>query len=304
MAFSANGSQIPDNQLRRENQQGTTSLLPSASQHVSDPDTVPPYTGHHLMSESIADQLGTDTNGGAIHRSFDSNRHGSLISVKRTIHSTMSATDSDPRAEHISLADQYLDTMVMDERWRALCIEAIRTEHQWQRLLKRANMKSTTRQSRPSNITVRPGRGAFNLTRKIHTKKLESTPPTPPISPRVAHTNQPCSTRSDSGFISSSPSPAPPAHLRLRSTRNCPAASSPATISIDISPSMIGRTCLSCGSSNTTCWRRTLGGIICNSCGLRLAHSITLLMVGIRNAASFVPIRNVATSLLEAKSEI
>ena len=299
-----NGSQIPDNQLRRENQQGTTSLFSNAAQRVSDPGPASPCTGHHLMSGSIAGQLGTDTNGGAVHRSLRTNRHGSPIPVKRTIHSTMSATDSDPPAEHISLADQFLDTMVMDDRWRSLCLEAIRTEHQLQRLLKRANKKSTTRQSRSSNTTVRPERSASNLTRKIHTKKLEPMPPTPPISPRVADRNQTCSTRSDSGFISSSPSPTPPAHLRLRSSRNCPVVNSPATISIDVSPSMVGRTCLSCGSSNTTCWRRTLGGIICNSCGLRLAHSITLLMLGIRNAALFVPIRSAAISPLEAKSEI
>lgn len=300
---------MADNQLRRQNQHDTTSLPSGAPRHGSDPDTVSLCTGHHLMAGSSADQLGTDINGGAIHpgRSFGNNRHGSLKSLKGTVHSMMSATDTDPSAEHISLADQYLDTMVMDDRWRALCLEAIRAKHQRQRLLKRADMKST-RQSRSSNTPVRPRRGASNLTRKVNVtgKKLESTPPTPPISPRVAHRNDPspCSTRSDSGFISSSPSPAPPAHLRLRSTRNCPVANTPATISIDVSPSMIGRTCLSCGSSNTTCWRRTLGGIICNSCGLRLVYSIALLIVGTRNAASFVQIQSVATFLLEARSEI
>src|SRR2546423_6552285 len=103
VAFSVNGSQIPDNQLRRENQQGTTSLFSNASQRVSDPGPASPCTGHHLMSASTADQLGTDTNGGAVHRGLHTNRHGSPISVKRTIHSTMSATDSDPPAEHVSL---------------------------------------------------------------------------------------------------------------------------------------------------------------------------------------------------------
>jgi hypothetical protein len=160
--------------------------------------------------------------------------------------------------------------MVMDDKWRALCLETILLSHRRQRSLKRTNIKSTTRQPRPAKTAGRPRRATFAY--KTSTKQLESTPPTPPISPKVANRTEPSSTRSDSGFVSSSPSPAPPAYLRLRSTRKCPITNTPATMSIDVSPSMIGRTCLSCGSANTTCWRRTLGGIICNSCGLRLVY--------------------------------
>ena len=260
------GSRSPGDQLRRQTQQLLLSSASSGSQRVKDPDTVSPKTRAHLMSEASPDKLGTDLKGTAIRRGSSSNLRQSTSSVDSSFHSTIPAAKGDPLEKHISLADQYLDTMIMDDNWRSRCLETIRLNQRKQRSYKRANVKSTTRHNRPSKASIQQRRGV-PFTRKV-AKHLGSSPPTPPLS----------SARSDSGFISSSPSPAPPTYLRLRSTRNCPTTtSSPATIPIDVSPSMIGRTCLSCGSANTTCWRRTLGGIICNSCGLRLTipHDIS-----------------------------
>lgn len=282
------GSQIPSIQLRRDSQESFLSHWSTGSQHVENPDTMSAYVRDHLMSKPIPDQLETNLKGGAIRRRFNKSRHDSTLSADRFIHSTITTANSDPTEVHISLADQYLDTMVMDDKWRALCLETIRLNQRRQYLLKRRNTKSTTRQNRPTTATGRPRRDT-SCVGKITAKHLASTPPTPPISPKAAHRKQPRSTRSDSGFISSSPSPAPLAYLRLRSTRNYPVTNAPVTMSIDVSPSMIGRTCLSCRSANTTCWRRTLGDIICNSCGLRsLVVLAAMLIVDTKNAALFV----------------
>ena len=168
--------------------------------------------------------------------------------------------------KQFSLADQYLDTMIMDDFWRAACINQIRQNQRRQRALKRLEAKQRqTFFSGPSPPSEQPSRQMF-------CEKSRTISPTPPGSPYVQGSHKTCSPRgSDSGFISFSPTPNPSSYLRVRSTRNCPVSNPSSTISIDMSASMVGRSCLSCRCTTTTCWRRTLGGIICNSCGLRFA---------------------------------
>jgi hypothetical protein len=193
--------------------------------------------------------------------------------------------------EHL-LANQYLDTMVMDDTWRALCKKRIRQVRRKQQGLKRLKTApkplpyiSTRLVSRRPRIAIK-NKPFFPVKSKLGVKskssatksKPKTSLPTPPLSPKTKYckATTSSSSRSDSGFISSSPTPGPPSYLRVRSTRNCPITPTTTTISIDIPISMIGRSCLSCGCTNTTCWRRTLGGIICNSCGLRCVSPVDL----------------------------
>jgi hypothetical protein len=162
-----------------------------------------------------------------------------------------------------SLADQYLDTMVMDDVWRAACVEKIHQNQRRQEALRRFTVKPTNARCRISSVVP--------ASRPNKPKKLSHVNLKPKIAKQITslyHKKPASPPGSDSGFVSCSPTP-PPTYLRVRSTRKCPLNNPSATISIDIPASMVGRSCLSCGCTNTTCWRRTLGGIICNSCGLR-----------------------------------
>jgi hypothetical protein len=203
-----------------------------------------------------------------------------------------------------SLADQYLDTMVMDDVWRAACINKIR---QNQRILA---LRPASKKPSKSHHLVAAAKKPVDPLCKVSKKAFKPHaryavhPPTPPVSPRTAYRSEHSSSpSSDSGFISSSPTPTPsPSRLlRMRSTRSWPMNNSSASTLIDIPASMVGRSCLSCGCTNTTCWRRTLGGIICNSCGLRLSNLLGCLMEDTKNAVLFVQISSVVTSLLEAR---
>ena len=183
----------------------------------------------------------------------------------------LSAPTESSVPEPISLADQYLDTMMMDDTWRAACIAKISQTERKQLALKRLSKRSTKRRLRHSTATktAYPLLKASQKADKTHSRE-GINPLTPPVSPRAAYRAEHSSSpSSDSGFISSSPTPTPSKPLRMRSTRNCPISNSTASTLIDVPASMVGRSCLSCGCTNTTCWRRTLGGIICNSCGLR-----------------------------------
>ena len=171
----------------------------------------------------------------------------------------------------------------MDDAWRAACRKRIRQVQRKQREIKRLTNTAPKPLVRISSTLVprhptlaRKKRFVKPLKSKHVVKsaiKYKANLPTPPLSPKTKYRRTPSPpSRSDSGFISFSsptPTPTPPNYLRVRSTRNCPITPTTTTISIDIPASMIGRSCLSCGCTNTTCWRRTLGGIICNSCGLR-----------------------------------
>jgi hypothetical protein len=158
------------------------------------------------------------------------------------------------------LADQYLDTMVMDDFWRALCHRRIRQNQPKLHDLNRVKANSN------ASFVQKPARTLRKYKSKYHTK---SRPSASVISRDKFAKKSISPGTSDSGFISSSPSPITASYLRVRSTRNFPVQNLIPTMSIDTSLSMIGRSCLSCKCTNTTCWRRTLGGIICNSCGLR-----------------------------------
>jgi hypothetical protein len=170
--------------------------------------------------------------------------------------------DQSPPKLPWSLADQYLDTMVMDDRWRKLCHKKIRQ-------VRRKVPYESQHSHSHSPIAISGYTPSSSSRRNIKkTKKSVILPPTPPISPKVPFRRKSLDD-SDSGFVSSSPSPLSPTRNQLRSSRKCPLEPPAPTPLIDISASMIGRSCLSCGCINTTCWRRTMGGIICNSCGLR-----------------------------------
>jgi hypothetical protein len=163
-----------------------------------------------------------------------------------------------------SLADQYLDTMPMDDFWRALCHRKIRQKQRKLQALKRVQIisKKASAPNPPPPQPVRQYKSIHycrRLTRLTRLKVISKPKPT----------RKRKSPSSDSGFISSSPPPNT-SRFRFRSTRRCPGEGlMGSTIPIDTSLSMFGRSCLSCNCTNTTCWRRTLGGIICNSCGLR-----------------------------------
>jgi hypothetical protein len=192
--------------------------------------------------------------------------------LRRGTESSVS-TSSHYSSEYVSLAGMYLDTMIPDDHWRAACLRQIRQNQRKPRL--NVDTKHTSHRRSPA---LAPSPKFSKIVKKEHTSIVKSmsvvkpkmAPPTPPVSPKNQSLRKLSSSgSSDSGFVSLSPSPCPLPYLRIRSTRNRPISPTAETISLDIPASMVGRSCLSCGCTTTTCWRRTLGGIICNSCGLR-----------------------------------
>ena len=159
-----------------------------------------------------------------------------------------------------SLADQYLDTMVMDDGWRSACFWQIREGRRLQRLLKRLNnRKSSIGRSDPPKIPA-----------KVVSKPKMKPEPVLDNSSVSHEMDQENGLRytdsSDSGFYSWSLTSSSSATLRTRSTRSSRNSLTPAP---GDRPLQEGRRCLSCKAPDTTCWRHALGGIICNSCGLR-----------------------------------
>jgi len=158
------------------------------------------------------------------------------------------------------LADQYLDTMVMDDGWRNACLRHISEG--------RRRQQSITKQ-----LEVRDPSFSlldhFKLPAKVRTKrKIKSDPvlAKPPISPKADRASS-TGPSSDSGFFSCSPTPNSP--MTVGTTRCTRTGHKSIAASVDDQPRKGGRRCLSCKSPNTSCWRHALGGIICNSCGLR-----------------------------------
>jgi hypothetical protein len=220
-------------------------------------DVMSPSSEGHLTSTKLRDHEDIGQNCGAVH---------TLMATEPPVNKPQSVTLSvfkPSPVKGVSLADQYLDTMIMDDVWRAACWRKIR---QNKRKIKRLNTQLCRNSLTTSSHYPKP----TSKTCPKEKIKPKITHPTSSINLKPRH-RKPTSPRgSDSGFVSSSPTPGPPAGFRVRSTRNYPTQPpNTTTISIDIPPSMVGRSCLSCGCTNTTCWRRTLGGIICNSCGLR-----------------------------------
>ena len=124
--------------------------------------------------------------------------------------------------------------------------------------------------------------------------------PTPPISPKISSHRR--AEDSDSGFVSSLLSPIPVPASRIRSTRKHPIQGTAGLMSIDIPPSMVGRECLSCRCTNTTCWRRVMGGVICNSCGLRFDTLVT--SINIRYKKCGIICANVKCRYIPTRGEI
>lgn len=220
-------------------------------------DVMSPSSEGHLMTTKLPDHEDIGQNCGAVH---------TLMATEPPVNKPQSVTLSvfkPSPVKGVSLADQYLDTMIMDDVWRAACWRKIR---QNKRKIKRLNTQLCRNSLTTSSHYPKP----ISKTCPKEKIKPKNTHPTSSINLKPRHRKHISPRGSDSGFVSSSPTPGPPAGFRVRSTRNYPTQPpNTTTISIDISPSMVGRSCLSCGCTNTTCWRRTLGGIICNSCGLR-----------------------------------
>ena len=261
VAFGLMGSQILNKQSKSPNCRIALSCCATLDSDFLATDGLSPFPDGHLTSTKIPE-----------HEDMDHNRCVVPTSVATEppvykLTSVVSAIVKPIPAKGVPLADQYLDTMIMDDAWRATCWRKIRQNNRKLKRLKAplARDSATAPSRHPKPISKPRSKGEI---------KFKSTRSTPSLNLKKK-CRKPTSTRgSDSGFVSSSPTPNPPTYLRVRSTRNYPIQTSNTTsISIDIPASMVGRSCLSCGCTNTTCWRRTLGGIICNSCGLRYAIS-------------------------------
>jgi hypothetical protein len=149
-----------------------------------------------------------------------------------------------------SLGDQYLDTMIQDDRWRHLCLQQIRE----------------------SRRIARKKRLSLPVKVKSRVPVEDLTPLTPPVSPKSCVPGK--SDDEDSGFHSGSPGRKPG-----RTTRRCPPQEELSSgYGIEVRRKMVGRSCLSCGCTSTTCWRRSLDGVICNSCGLRYTRDLCALI--------------------------
>jgi hypothetical protein len=283
------GSAVSNDQSRRSSWSSASGAWSTSDSGMVTQDTIPSIPDIHLISRRSVGRSSLGLEHFAIQQSTATQAQDRSDLEQKPPPSSAPAESS--AHEPVSLADQYLDTMVMDDTWRAACITKILQTQRKQLALKRLSKRSTKRRPRLSTATnsAYPLLKASKKAYKTHSRH-DINPLTPPVSPRAAYRAEHSSSpSSDSGFISSSPTPSPSRPLRMRSTRNCPISNPSASTSIDVPASMVGRSCLSCGCTNTTCWRRTLGGIICNSCGLRLTiYSLAWLMVGTRNAGLFV----------------
>ena len=236
-----------------------------ANQQFEDPGSLPHLTAT-LMPFPPVSSLKCAAESGPARKDFSS---GSTSDPE----SSVPSCQAKPASKALySLANQYLDTMVMDDRWRRLCLKKIRQsrDHRHARQPSQPKPTSMKEQAQSEGGLASGLRG-----NKRKTRRSLTLPPTPPISPKLSYRRK--SDDSDSGFVSSSPTPLPPTSARVRPTRKCPIELPAPTPLVDISVSMVGRSCLSCGCANTTCWRRMMGGIICNSCGLRYPHLVTAL---------------------------
>ena len=252
------GSRISNTQSKSSNRRIALSPCVTIDSESLATDKALPSVDSHLKSSDIPNRIDINRRCVAIRTSVGQHR-----SVGEETTLIVNAVDNSS-ATSVSLADQYLDTMIMDDVWRAACLRKIRQNQRTQRALKHLNVNSTKQlqhTTASSNHPKRPSKLRSNT--QLKSKIVSSDSAKKKSRKLTSHGG------SDSGFVSSSPTPGPPTYLSVRSTRSYPVQTSNTTISIDVPSSAVGRSCLSCGCTNTTCWRRTLGGIICNSCGLR-----------------------------------
>ena len=182
-----------------------------------------------------------------------------------------------------SLADQYLDTMKMDDSWRAACYLQIRNARKVERALKRLKGRiSFVSQPRPSKVA--------STVLSAPRKKAKQDFNNHSVSAISGRDNASASVgSSDSGYFSGSP---PPNSQPTLDTDSIGISRSITSI-VSFDPLPERRRCLSCKSPETSCWRHALGGIICNSCGLRFNHSCRLLIKDTGNVGSYVQMPNV-----------
>ena len=172
-------------------------------------------------------------------------------------------TSTSVKSRPWQLADQYLDTMVMDDDWRNTCLRQISEGRRYQGIIKQ----------------IKGQHPSFSLhdhlksPAKVRSKRKIKSDPVLDKSPISLKSDRASSTgpSSDSGFFSCSPTPNSPTIVgsTTRSTRSTRTDHKFIARSVNDQPRKDGRRCLSCKSPNTSCWRQALGGTICNSCGLR-----------------------------------
>jgi hypothetical protein len=170
------------------------------------------------------------------------------------------SVNSNP-TKHVSLADQYLDTMIMNDLWRAICLRIILQSQRKRQVFQRPRPTSIKPHDNPSAATV-----MHSNTRSIRQGKSKIGSSTSPTNSNKADSS---SSNLESDFNSDLPAPHSEITGPARSTRSQFTTGFDGTISIDSLASTSGRCCLSCKSTNTTCWRKVSGGVVCNSCGLR-----------------------------------
>ena len=171
--------------------------------------------------------------------------------------------------ERVSLADQYLDTMIMNDVWRSICLSIILQSQQERRTFKRPNTTSTKRHRKPS-AAIHDYTAVPSETQSIVRTKSKIPSATSPKTSKKACIGKPASLdSSDSEFGSNIRTPHSEIYGPARSTRSQSTTGFSTTISFDSRNSVAGRRCLSCKSTSTTCWRHAFGGVVCNSCGLR-----------------------------------
>ena len=201
------------------------------------------------------------------------NSSTSIVGKQRSVDNAKSfllstSVNSNP-TERVSLADQYLDTMIMNDVWRAICLRIILQSQQERRAFKRPNTTSSKLHHNPS-AAAHDYTAAPSKRRSIGQTKSKIASFTSPLSSnKVCHDTPTSPGSSDSGFGSNLHTSHSEINGPARSTRSQSAMGFSATISIDSSSSAEGRRCLSCKSTSTTCWRHAFGGVVCNSCGLR-----------------------------------
>jgi hypothetical protein len=226
-------------------------------------DSGPWSTDSHLQSPGITDHDNPGYN-------RVTNLSSSVVGKQRSASNVKSfALSASTPTERVSLADQYLDTMIMNDVWRSICLSIILQSQQERRKFKRPNATSTKRHHKPSaaihDYTAVPSKP----------QSIGRTKSKIPSATSLTASNKSCIGKpaslddSDSEFGSNVRTPHSEIYGPARSTRSQSTMGFSTTISFDSRSSLAGRRCLSCKSTSTTCWRHAFGGVVCNSCGLR-----------------------------------
>lgn len=176
------------------------------------------------------------------------------------------SVNSNP-TERVSLADQYLDTMIMNDVWRSACLRIILQSQQERRKFKGSN--GTSNKVHHTPFAAAHDYNSVPSKRRSISQTKSKTAATSPVTSKKACNDEPTSSSgSDSDFGCNPPTPYSEINGPARSTRSQSTTGFSTAISLDSSTSA-GRRCLSCKSTSTTCWRHAFGGVVCNSCGLR-----------------------------------